>query len=141
MSIQQSTVIPAARYRDAKKAIEWLCTVIGFERHAVYEGDDGSVMHAELKLGGGMFMLGSTKDDEYGKGYRSPDQIGDVETRSVFVVVEDLDAVYARANAAGAKIIRPLQDTPYGSREFAMKDSEGHSWGIGNYNPWTYTEK
>ena len=141
MSIQHSTVIPAARYRDAKKAIEWLCTVIGFERHAVYEGEDGSVMHAELKLGGGMFMLGSTKDDEYGKGYRSPDQIGDVETRSVFVVVEDLDAVYARANAAGAKIIRPLQDTPYGSREFAMKDSEGHSWGIGNYNPWTYTEK
>ena len=38
--------------------------------------------------------------------------------------------------AAGAKIIRPLQDTPYGSREFAVVDPEGHSWSLGTYDPW-----
>jgi uncharacterized glyoxalase superfamily protein PhnB len=38
--------------------------------------------------------------------------------------------------AAGAEIIRPLQDTPYGSREFALRDPEGHSWSVGTYDPW-----
>jgi uncharacterized glyoxalase superfamily protein PhnB len=51
-------------------------------------------------------------------------------------VVPDADAVYARAVAAGATILRPLQDTPYGSREFAVKDLEGHSWSVGTYDPW-----
>jgi uncharacterized glyoxalase superfamily protein PhnB len=44
--------------------------------------------------------------------------------------------VHARAVAAGAKIVRPLQDTPYGSREFAVKDPDGHSWSVGTYDPW-----
>lgn len=140
MSIQQSTVIPAARYRDAKKAIEWLCTVIGFERHAVYEGEDGSVMHAELKLGGGMFMLGSARDDAFGKGFKAPDELGGVETRSVYVTVQDVDAVHQRALASGAEIIRPMQETDYGSREFSMKDFEGHSWSVGTFNPWAAHE-
>lgn len=140
MSIQQSTVIPAARYRDAKKAIEWLCHVIGFERHAVYEGEDGSVMHAELKLGGGMFMLGSTKDDEYAKGYSSPNELGGVETRSIYIVDENVDAIYERALAADAKIIRPLKETTHGGRDFGVNDPEGHSWWIGTYNPWAVHE-
>jgi uncharacterized glyoxalase superfamily protein PhnB len=59
-----------------------------------------------------------------------------METRSAYIVVPDADAVHARAVAAGAEIIRPLQDTPYGSREFALRDPEGHSWSIGTYDPW-----
>jgi uncharacterized glyoxalase superfamily protein PhnB len=132
----RSTVIPALRYRDAHAAIDWLCNVIGFERHAVYEGESGSVGHAELTLGGGMIMLGSQKDDEYGRSFKSPAELGGIETRGVYIVVPDADAVYARAVAAEAPIVRPLQDTPYGSREFGMKDPEGHSWSIGTYDPW-----
>ena len=41
-----------------------------------------------------------------------------------------------RAQAAGAPVLRPLQDTGYGSREFAVKDPEGHSWSVGTYDPW-----
>jgi uncharacterized glyoxalase superfamily protein PhnB len=140
MTASRSTVIPGHRYRNAPAAIDWLCQVFGFERHAVYEGENGTIGHAELTLGDGMIMLGSGKDDEYGRGFKSPAELGGVETRSVYLVVPDADAAHARAVAAGATIIRPLQDTPYGSREFAVKDPEGHSWSAGTYDPWAKHE-
>jgi uncharacterized glyoxalase superfamily protein PhnB len=140
VSESRSTVIPALRYRNAPAAIEWLCRVLGFTRHAVYEGENGTIGHAELALNGGMMMLGSAKDDEHSRRFKSPDELDGVETRSVYIVVPDVDAVHAKAVAASATIIRPLQDTSYGSREFAVKDPEGHSWSIGNYDPWAAHE-
>ncbi len=137
MAESRSTVIPALRYRDAPAAIEWLCNVIGFTRHAVYEGAGGVINHAELALGGGMIMLGSIKDDEHGRRFKTPGELGGVETRSAYIVVPDADAVYARAQAAAATIVRPLQNMEYGSREFTVNDPEGHSWSVGTYNPWS----
>lgn len=133
----RSTIIPALRYRDARAAIDWLCRIFGFERHAVYEGPNGTIGHAELAMSGGMIMLGSQKDDEYGRNFKSPGDVGGVETRSAYIVVADADAVYARARAAGATVVRSLQDMEYGSREFTVKDPEGHSWSVGTYDPWT----
>lgn len=135
-----STIIPGHRYRNAPAAIEWFCKVFGFERHAIFEGENGGIAHAELTLGTGMIMLGSGKDDECGRGFKSPEELGCVETRSCYIVVPDADAAYARAMAAGAKVIRPIQDTPYGSREFTVKDPEGHSWSAGTYDPWAKHE-
>ena len=135
-----STVIPALRYRNAPAAIEWLCSVIGFSRHAVYEGENGTIGHAELTLNGGMIMLGSAKDDEHSRSFKSPDELDGIETRSVYIVVPDVEAVHARAVAAGADIVRPPQDTNYGSREFAVLDPEGHSWSVGTYDPWAAHE-
>jgi uncharacterized glyoxalase superfamily protein PhnB len=132
----KSTVIPALRYLDAKAAIEWLSNVFGFERHAVYEGPDGTIAHAELTLNGGMIMLGSQKDDEFGRSFKSPKELGGVETRGAYIVVADADAAYARALAAGATIVRPIRNMDYGSREFAVKDPEGHTWSAGTYDPW-----
>jgi uncharacterized glyoxalase superfamily protein PhnB len=83
-----------------------------------------------------MIMLGSTKDDDHGHRFTDPDETGGRETRSAYIVVAEVDAAHARCVAAGAKIIRPLQDTPYGSREFAVVDPEGHSWSLGTYDPW-----
>jgi uncharacterized glyoxalase superfamily protein PhnB len=134
--LMRSSVIPGHRYRDAKAAIEWLEKVFGFTRHAVYEGPGGSIAHAELALGGGMVMLGSTKDDDNGKRFKSPGELGGVETRSAYIVVEDADAVYARALAAGSEVARPIQNMDYGSREFTVRDPEGHSWSAGTYDPW-----
>lgn len=136
MPESRSTVIPALRYRNAPAAMDWLCQVFGFTRHAVYANQDGTIAHAELALGGGMIMLGSAKDDEHAQSYSSPNDLNGVETRGVYIVVADADAVHARAVAAGATIIRPLQNTDYGSREFAVKDPEGHSWSAGTYDPW-----
>jgi uncharacterized glyoxalase superfamily protein PhnB len=132
-----STIIPALRYKDAPAAIEWLCRVFGFEKHAVYPGPENTIGHAELKLGGGMIMLGSEKDDAYGNRFRSPEDVGGFETRSAYIIVPDADAVYAKAQAAGGVILREIQNTDYGSREFTVKDPEGHSWSVGTYNPWT----
>jgi uncharacterized glyoxalase superfamily protein PhnB len=137
----RSTVIPALRYRDASAAIDWLCNIFGFERHAVYPGENGTIGHAELKLGGGMIMLGSQKEDEFANRFKSPADIGGFETCSAYIVVPDADAVHTRAVAAGAVIVRPLQDTPYGSREFGVKDPEGHSWSVGTYDPWAVHEQ
>ena len=136
MAESRSSIIPALRYRDAPAAIDWLCHVLGFERHAVYAGPDGAIAHAELTLGGGMIMLGAEKDDEYGRNFRSPAELGGRETRSAYIVVTDVDAVHSRAASAGAVFARPLQDTAYGSREFTVRDPEGHSWSVGTYDPW-----
>jgi uncharacterized glyoxalase superfamily protein PhnB len=137
MTESRSTVMPALRYRNAPAAMDWLCQVFGFERHAVYANPDGTIAHAELALNGGMIMLGSAKDDEHAQRYSSPNDLNGVETRGVYIVVADADAIHARAVAAGATILRPLQNTDYGSREFAVKDPEGHSWSVGTYDPWS----
>ena len=131
-----STIIPALRYKDAPAAIDWLCHVFGFQKHAVYPGPNNTIGHAELKLGDGMIMLGSGKDDAYGRGFRSPGDLGGFETRSAYIIVDNADAVYARAKAAGGIILREIQNTDYGSREFSVKDLEGHSWSVGTYDPW-----
>lgn len=131
-----STVIPGRRYRNAPAAIDWLCQVFGFERHAVYETEPGIIGHAELSLNGGMIMLGSAKDDEHAIRYQTPDALSGAETGGLYVVVADVAAVHTRAVAAGARILRPITETPYGSREFALKDPEGFSWSVGTYDPW-----
>jgi uncharacterized glyoxalase superfamily protein PhnB len=137
MAELRSSIMPTLRYRNASAAIDWLCSVFGFERLVVYEGANGMIDHAELSLGGGMIMLGSARDDAYGRGFKSPGELDNLETRSTYIVVADADAVFARAQAAGATVVRPLKDTGYGSREFTVKDPEGHSWSVGTYDPWT----
>jgi uncharacterized glyoxalase superfamily protein PhnB len=51
------------------------------------------------------------------------------------VVVEDPDAHHARAKAAGADVIRELEDQDYGSRDYSARDFEGNTWSFGTYNP------
>ena len=130
-----ATVIPALQYQDAPAAIEFLCRTFGFEKNAVYEGEGGSIAHAQLKLGNGMVMLGSVKDTEYGKLLVRPRDAGGV-TMSVYVVVEDADAHFARAKAAGAEIAREPVTQDYGGRDYTCKDPEGNVWTFGTYDPW-----
>jgi len=133
----RSTVIPAMRYRDAPAAIEWLCRVIGFEKHLVVPGPDNTIAHAQLTLGGGMLMLGSASNgSEFGNRIRQPDEIGGFETQSAYVVVSDADAVHARARAAGWTIVIALKDEEYGGRGFSGLDPEGRLWNVGTYDPW-----
>jgi len=123
-------------YRHAPEAIEWLCHVFGFERRTVVPGPNNKVMHAELTLGDGMVMLGSAQDNKHSDFMKVPGEIGEVQTRSVNLVVADADAVYTRAKAAGAKIVFEIEDKPFGGRGFACLDPEGHMWHVGTYNPW-----
>ena len=52
---RKSTVIPCFRYQDAAAAIEWLCRAFGFEKQAVHTNPDGTVAHAQLTFGGGIW--------------------------------------------------------------------------------------
>ena len=70
------TVIPALQYQDARAAIDFLCTAFGFEKKAVYEGEGGTIAHAELTLGNGMVMLGSVNESACGKLLKRPHDAG-----------------------------------------------------------------
>ena len=119
----RSTIIPGVLYRNAPAAIDWLCRVFGFERHAVHPGPDNTIMHAELTFGGGMMMLGSLHPGaEGGTGAN--------------IIVDDADAVYTRAREAGAEIVIAIEDKPYGGRGFTCRDLEGTTWHVGTYDPW-----
>ncbi|MFL9825294.1 VOC family protein [Rhodoplanes sp. SY1] len=130
-----STVVPALRYRDAPAMIDWLCAVLGFTRHAVYEDGAGGIAHAQLTLGGGMVMLGTARDDDFGKLQSTPAALGGC-SQSPYVVVADADAVHARAVAHGAEIVMPLRDESHGGRGVSFRDPEGHLWNVGTYDPW-----
>jgi uncharacterized glyoxalase superfamily protein PhnB len=136
MNETKSSVICGMRYRNAAAAIEWLCNVLGFARHAVYAGADGSIQHAELTLGGGMIMLGSIRDNEFGWHMKQPDEIGGAETRSEYLIVSDADEVYRRVKTAGAEIVIDIKDEGYGGRGFTCRDPEGRIWSVGTYDPW-----
>jgi uncharacterized glyoxalase superfamily protein PhnB len=132
-----TTIIPAMRYRNAPAAIEWLCQAFGFEKHLVVPEENGAIAHAQLTWGNGMMMLGSVRDNEYGKRIKQPDELGGIETQAPYVVVEDADAHYARAVAAGAEIVTEIADAGYGGRGYSCRDLEGHLWSFGSYDPWS----
>ena len=132
----RTSVIPGMAYRNAPAAIEWLCRVFGFEKHAVHPGPNNTIMHAELTLGDGMIMLGSVSDNEYSRFVKRPDEIGGAETHSVSLIVSDADAICARAKAAGAEMLFDIEDKPYGGRGFTCRDPQGHIWNVGTYDPW-----
>jgi len=132
---QRMTVIPTMRYRDAPAAIDWLCRAFGFERHLVVPDAAGGIAHAQLSFGNGMIMLGSVRDDDYGRLVRQPAEAGG-DTMSAYVVVADCDAHYARAKAAGAAIVMPIEDKEYGGRGYGCRDLEGRLWSFGSYDPW-----
>ena len=133
----KSTVIPGLRYRNAPAAIDWLCNVLGFEKQLVVPGDaSDSVLHAQLTLGGGMIMLGSVNDNDFGRLMAQPEEIGGKETQCSYVLVDDADVVYEKAKASGSEIVMPIKDEEYGGRAFTCRDPEGHIWAVGTYNPW-----
>jgi len=122
------TIYPTLRYRDARAAIDWLQRALGFELVAVHDGENGAVAHAELAFGAGIVMLGSA-----GGGDTRLDR--GVGCASVYLAAEDVDALFERATAAGGTVMRALEDTPYGSREFSVADPEGNWWSVGTYVP------
>ena len=65
-----------------------------------------------------------------------PDEIGLRETKGIYLIVSDADAVHATAKAAGAEMVLDIRDMDYGGRGFTCRDLEGHLWSIGTYDPW-----
>ena len=122
MTDQTPNIYPFMRFADADAALEWLGRAFGFKEHAVYrsgEDNEGPIHHAQISLGPGLVMLGQ----------------GDPAEHGVYIAVEDADAHYEQAKAAGAEIVRDIEDTPYDSREYTARDPEGNVWSFGTYRP------
>jgi uncharacterized glyoxalase superfamily protein PhnB len=124
--MEHPTVFPTLNYDDAQGALDFLINAFGAERHAVYAGDNGAIRHAELRFGNGIVMFGPASEEfpaTRGRG------------GGIYIVVADPDAHCARAREAGAEIVRELNDTDYGSREYGARDPEGNAWHFGTYQP------
>jgi len=123
------SIYASIRYREAMAAIDFLERAFGFDRGDVHQGEDGAVHHAELRFAGEWIMLGSTSSGSDGR----------LDLPSgptwIYVVVDDPDAHYERAVAAGAEIVRDLKDEDYGSRGYTARDPEGNVWSFGTYRP------
>jgi uncharacterized glyoxalase superfamily protein PhnB len=120
-------VWPTVRARDARALIRFLVEAFGFQETVVY-GRGETVEHAELAWPeGGGIMLGSLRETSAETVPSAPGTLG------VYVVTSHPDELCTRAMAAGAKIVRELYETDYGSRDFAALDPEGNRWSFGTY--------
>jgi uncharacterized glyoxalase superfamily protein PhnB len=132
-------IVPFIGYEDAAGAIEWLGRAFGFAENedARYE-QDGVITHAELDLDGATIFLSTPE------GYVSPLRLRESSdfARSAydnpwvidghFVEVDDIDAHFERARAAGATILREPEEPPgIGQRIYSAEDLEGHRWMFG----------
>ena len=120
------SVYPVLTYDDADAAISWLAEAFGFVPGEVTRDDGGRIVHATLTWANGMVMLSQSR------GSGSPFDLGPV---CLYLVVDDPDAHFARARAAGADVVMEPTDQPYGSREHAARDPEGNVWCFGTYQP------
>ncbi|NNF10806.1 MAG: glyoxalase [Acidimicrobiia bacterium] len=128
-----ATVIPILRYRDAAAAIRFLADAFGFEAALVVEGQDETIEHAQLRFGSGMVMVGTARDDEFGRLVGGSDR---PIRGSIYVIVDDVDAHAEHARAAGAEIIMEPTAQDYGGSDYVAADPEGNIWSFGSYDPW-----
>ena len=115
-------IAPYLLYEDGAAAIDFLEKAFGFEEVMRMDDENAVVNHAELRLGDDSIMLGDPGDD-----YKNPKN-ADHYTSLVHVYVDDVDAHFERAKAAGAEIVMEPTDQEYGDRRYDAKDPEGHFW-------------
>jgi PhnB protein len=118
------TIAPYLLYEDCEAALDFLSRAFGFEETLRYTGPEGYVSHAEMSIGDGIIYMGDPGGD-----YRNPAHLGG-RTQMVCVKVDDVEAAFERAKAAGAEITQEPADQEYGERRFGARDPEGHDWSI-----------
>ena len=115
------SVTPYLTVADAGAQIDFLTKAFGAEEQYRHTDDKGHVGHAEVRLGNSMIMIGQAREQW------TPRQAG------FYLYVEDVDAVYKRAVAAGGKSLRAPTDEAYGDRCSGVEDSQGNQWWIGTH--------
>lgn len=122
------SLTPALVFKDARKAIAFYKKAFGAQENSVFEGPNGRVMHAELKIGDSMFMLG--EETPAFPEHKSAETTGKVGCFSMNLYVPDTDAVFKQAVAAGAKAAQQPEDAFWGDRYGRVVDPFGYTWGI-----------
>jgi PhnB protein len=121
-------ITPYLLYDDVDAALDFVVAAFGFVERVRMPGPDGKAMHAEASIGDGFVMMGKPDD----AGYRNPATLGGT-TQLIYVYVEDVDAHFATATAAGATIVREPSDQFYGDRTYGAQDPEGHFWSFSQH--------
>src|SRR5688572_11200323 len=123
------TVTPYLIICGAAEALEFYKRALGATETMRMAGPDGKVMHAEMQIGDSRIMLA---DEAPQMGFRSPAALGGAGA-SILLYVNDVDAVATKAIAAGAKVMRPVQNQFYGDRSGTLADPFGHVWTIATH--------
>lgn len=117
------------RFADSDIGLAWLKDALGFEEHGVFRGEDGRIHHGELRLGDAWLMIGTESD-------AGTDRFGEhAGTAFTYLAVDDAEQAFERAKAAGAALTSELESRDYGGREFSLRDPEGNTWSVGEYDP------
>ena len=119
-------ITPSFAYQNPGNAIEWLEKVFGFQVRLKLPGPDGTIVHAELEIFGGLIMVGPSQSCH--ENFVSPLETGGKVTQGIYIYVEDVDAHFANSKANGAQILSEPQDMFYGDRKYEVFDCEGHLW-------------
>ena len=122
-------VTPYLIIRDAARALDFYAKALGATEVMRLGYPDGRIAHAEMRIGDGHFMLAEEMAD---MGFRGPLAFGGTPV-SLLVYVDDVDAVFERAIAAGAENQRPVADQFYGDRSGTLVDPFGHVWTIATH--------
>jgi len=118
------TMTPQLTLDDAAKTIDWYKKALGAEELSRSVGPDGKIMHAELKIGDSRFMVNDVM-----MGAKGPQAFGG-SPASLWLYVENCDALFDRAVKAGANVQMPMEDQFWGDRGGALADPAGYTWWI-----------
>ncbi len=115
------TVVPYLTVGDARALINFIEQAFDAKVTYCMKDDDGNVRHAEAKIGDSMIMIGQARDEW--------------KPRPVMLClyVPDCDALYKKALAAGAKVVREMANQAYGDRSGGVEDSQGNQWWISTH--------
>ena len=119
---------PYLSYRDAATALAFLEDAFGFEVAVRWDDPQRAVQHAAVRTGDGVVTLGTAEHEE-------PPLSGQSVGHGIYVVVDDVDDRFARAEAAGARVVYPPEDTEWGTRCCRVLDPEGDEWSFGTTGP------
>ena len=122
-SQDEQRIVPYLAYADAPAAIDFLCGAFGFEERFRMPMPDGRIGHAEIAYEGHVVMLADSGAE---MGFASPRDLAGVHSQ-ICIRVDDVDAHYERARAAGATIATAPEDQ-HGQRAYRAMDLEGHRW-------------
>ena len=122
------TLTPYLAVDGAERAIAFYGAVFGASERMRLPGAKGGIGHAELQIGQSILMLA----DPWPEGHFGPPQ-GPGHSHALHLYVADVDAVFARAIAAGATELRPVADQFYGDRSGMLRDPFGHVWSLASH--------
>lgn len=123
------SLTPYLYTRNAASAIEFYKSVFGAQELYRMPGPGGKIMHAEIKIGDSPLMLADENPQMNALG---PLSVGGC-TSSIYVYVQDVDSVVKKAEAAGAKLTRPVKNQFYGDRSGSFTDPYGYTWSVATH--------